>query len=388
MPELTIRVITEENEFAALATAWNSLLVNSYANNIFLTWECIFSWWQAYRTNKKLLVIAIEKNKELIGLAPLYITKARFFGIRKLKHIEFIGSTGASCEYLDFILLKGREQECTFAILDTICGLKEIKWDVINLLSIKEDSQNLAWIKKYYSEKMIPYSCYGLRESFYIPIPETMDEFYKTLSRDRKNKFKRSKAILEEKYTVSLQEVTQVNDLEQGYKAFIELHQKRWEQRGSEGSFAQENYKFLEFHNNIVKHFFKNGWLFIIFLKVNDVIVAGQYDFIYDNKLYCYQKGFDPAWEKYSIGSVLQLCVLEYAIKNKLKEFDYLRGNELYKSWWTKSTRKCYDIAAWNSNYGYHLVNLEKKIRRSLRLMLPKRFVLNLYNKIFVRKDD
>jgi hypothetical protein len=48
----------EWDDVQKLSRNWNSLLVNSSSDTIFLTWEWIESWWKNYGSNRPLFVLS------------------------------------------------------------------------------------------------------------------------------------------------------------------------------------------------------------------------------------------------------------------------------------------------------------------------------------------
>jgi len=384
---LLIRIINDQLNFHKLRDDWNSLLKNSNSDNIFLTWEWVYSWWETYSEKKELFIVIVEENGRLIGVAPLYFTKVAYFGIRTLRHIEFIGTTDTYPEYLDFILLKGREKELTYNILDRLYNSSNIRWDVLNLVSMRQDSENLNWCRNYLYEKNHNFSVYATRECPFIMLPTTMDEFFKDLNENTRYKFRKFTKNLMRDYTVSMNRITDKEELEKSFEVFVNLHQKRWKEKKGKGSFGKNRIKYTAFHKKIISYFFEMQWLYLVFLKVKEEIVSAQYNFLYCNKLYCYQVGFEPVWGKYNVATVLQLMVVEDAISRKLSEFDFLRGTEEYKFYWTKVTRKTLDIVLWRSKITYSITKVEKKLRGIIKFVLPKWFILKLYNRLFSRTE-
>ena len=49
---LTVRVVTDSEEFESLRELWNSLLAKSADNDAYLTWEWLFTWWVDYGAGK------------------------------------------------------------------------------------------------------------------------------------------------------------------------------------------------------------------------------------------------------------------------------------------------------------------------------------------------
>ncbi len=120
-------------------------------------------------------------------------------------------------------------------------------------------------------------------------------------------------------------------------KTVFDLHQKRWQARKQPGAFSDQ--RFRDFHLDVARPFAERGWLTLNFLTLNDEPVAAGYAFKYAQKLFCYLSGFDPQYSEYEVGNLRHICLIKYCIENGLKEYDFLRGGESYKSLWNTSTR-------------------------------------------------
>ncbi len=187
---LHIRIVTTDGAFEALEGIWNPLLVSSEANTIFLTWEWIHTWWQAYQGGKELCVLVAEEKDVVIGIAPLYRARVFSFGIRARRHLEFIGSTGTCSEYLDFIIKRGCEDDVLRAMLHHLGTMPDGSWDVLNLCAMKEEAGNLGRCKNFFSTNNLPFQTYESIVAPYIALPRTMDAYLDSLDGKRRYKFR------------------------------------------------------------------------------------------------------------------------------------------------------------------------------------------------------
>jgi CelD/BcsL family acetyltransferase involved in cellulose biosynthesis len=75
-------------------------------------------------------------------------------------------------------------------------------------------------------------------------------------------------------------------------------------------------------------------------LRLNDLPAAVLYCVRYSETLYFYQSGFDPDYNKYSIGLVALGLSIKNAIEEGAFEYDMLHGDEEYKFHWARSARR------------------------------------------------
>jgi CelD/BcsL family acetyltransferase involved in cellulose biosynthesis len=129
---------------------------------------------------------------------------------------------------------------------------------------------------------------------------------------------------------------------------------------------AFSNPKMKEFYRDIASQFLKNKWLYFTCLTVDNEPVSIEYGFIYNQKLYNATAARDIKYSEYSVGHLHHLFLIKDAIKRHLREFDFLRGDEPYKFYWTKSARRYIQVMIKKNGFGSGLSL--KLIRLSFRL--------------------
>jgi len=89
----------------------------------------------------------------------------------------------------------------------------------------------------------------------------------------------------------------------------------------------------------VATQFQQAGWLRLFYLSIDGATVAALYCFSFKNRGYYYIGGFDPAYSKMSVGTVLTGHALAAMAEEGCREFDFLRGAEAYKYRWGCSDR-------------------------------------------------
>src|SRR5215510_14908358 len=131
---MAIQVLRHIEEFSALRAEWNDLLSRSSADTIFLTWEWLFSWWQSYASPRDFLYIIVvrEDTGELVGIVPTYVHVKAWLPLRTVKILRFIGDGSGDSDYLDAILLQGREDHVLSSVWQWL-GEQRASWDLLQL---------------------------------------------------------------------------------------------------------------------------------------------------------------------------------------------------------------------------------------------------------------
>ena len=146
------------------------------------------------------------------------------------------------------------------------------------------------------------------------------------------------------------------DELQGFYSELVRLNKLRMRMIGQVSPF--ENLKFMNFHEIVLKELYGKGMAKLCFLKTGDKILAGIYLLLYNGKYHFYQSGFDPDWAWLSPGTLLFYYSVKDAHKKGAKEFDFLRGDEEYKTYWTQEQRRSIAVKVYNGKMASALLRV------------------------------
>ena len=102
---------------------------------------------------------------------------------------------------------------------------------------------------------------------------------------------------------------------------------------------AHEQY--ADFLDSVVLAFSEVGWPRLAILYIKGQPAAAQLWFVAHGKASIFRLAYDEAWRQYSTGSMLTSFLMEYVIDtDKVKEIDFLTGNDFYKQDWMSERRE------------------------------------------------
>lgn len=349
-----------------LRLLWNQVLTDSNVAYPFLTYEWVSSWWTSFYSHRRQPLILLAKNGDRAipyGIAPLMLTHGKLFKI-----IEFMG-TGIS-DYLDFIL-REKSEETIASFIKYLNDNKQL-WDLISLRDILSNSGNIKWLVKAAHNLGLNIRIERATSSPYLPISENWDQFLESKSSNFRYSLKRNEkraAVLQSKLRI-IPYSGVIN--EKILDDIVRVEKNSWKIK--KGAFKIQDNQQKDFFRNIIKKFSNAGWLHIWMAYLDEKPVAYQMNFDFNDKIWFYNGAYIHSVEKQNIGSLLT----QYAIKNaffaKKKEYDFLRGDEHYKSRWTSKKRVSYHLIIYKQTlrsifcYTY-LSKIYKNIKRLSRLI-------------------
>ncbi len=172
-------------------------------------------------------------------------------------------------------------------------------------------------------------------------LPPTWDEYLSRLSRTYRKRSRRFVRTFLESGVARLRTVSTGDELKQAMAILVELHQRRQESQGRAGCFASQ--AFTDFIWEASQRMLADQTLRLHWLEMEGTPVAAEYQLRCGNATYAYLGGINPDKEDCSPGQIMQVAVMKQVIEEGQQIFDFLRGDEDYKSHWGVEERACID---------------------------------------------
>lgn len=367
----TVTRIADLSTFSALREDWNGLLRVSDSDCLFLTWEWLYTWWKHLAGDRQLSILIVRAGGQLVGLAPFGLRRPSLWNHRLLPVLEFLGSGFVGSDYLDVIARKGCEKQVREALAHFLSRERA----VLDLTNLRRGNSfasvvasELAGRQWHVSEKatnVCPFiSVSGLSWEMYLA----------TLGSEHRYNFNRKWKRLNRDYRVDFEAVAAPGQCREAVDLTIHLHNLRWRERGRSDAFHTDG--LVGFHREFCALALEHGWLRLFVLRLNGAPAASLYGFRYGKTFYFYQSGFDPAYQKHSVGLVSMGLGIRSAIEEGVGEYDLLHGNEEYKSHWSRESRELARVESYPPGVLGSLcqtsVNVERASRRMARKVITR----------------
>lgn len=331
---LTIDTITDDAGFRALADDWRELLADSASDQPFLTYEWLHAWWMHLRSDRELHIVTVRDDGRLVALAPLALRPPRLARVQPYRLFEFLGSGEAGSDYLDFIIRRGHEQPA----LDALARHFTDNGRVLELSRVKPDSSCATVLGQRLDDSGWTMVDDPTDVCPYIELAgHDWDSYLATLSSAHRYNVRRRFRNLEKAFTVEFEECIDDVRRTECLAELVRLHHIRRDELG--GSDALHTDELVAFHEDFTRRAMERGWLRLFVLKLDGAPVAAVYGLMYDGIFHFYQSGFDPAFNKYSVGLVVLGHSIRRAIEDGAREYDLLHGDEGYKFRWASAQR-------------------------------------------------
>jgi CelD/BcsL family acetyltransferase involved in cellulose biosynthesis len=351
MMEMAILELQYKHEFNDFERVWSQLLPKSLDDHPFLTFEWLHSWMKNFGKGRELKFFTVENEGEISLAIPVMYSSRRILGLKHCK-IEFVAAPDS--DYQVFLLTSF--QEAARNVNQLIESIMQDTSDVDCAVfrDVPENSLTYKLLEKvningFEVSSSISSSCP------YIPLTNNYEQFFQSLGHNMRRNLKISERQALKDYNVEFLRYDEIGTVDKAMKILFELHQKSQMAKGNAGVFSDSTKR--SFHMDVANSFSKKGWLALFFLTFNGIPVSTVYAYEYNEKLYAYLCGFDPKYSNYRPGNLAFKNLIKYGIEKKLKELDFLRGDEEYKMRWGASVRNNFDFKIMNKGFKSKIYN-------------------------------
>ncbi|MFL6656103.1 MAG: GNAT family N-acetyltransferase [Sulfurifustis sp.] len=331
---LAVEKIDNAAGFAALQTEWNELLQASRADGLFLTWEWLYTWWKHLREDRQLEIVTVRRGARLVAIAPLALRPSRMRRLVPFPVLEFLGAGSVGSDYLDVLIHRDDEHAAVTRLAQCLAGHKRM----LELAQVGRDAR-VADLAAALARHGWPSFCRTTDLCPYIDLTgQSWESYLDSLGAAHRYNFRRRLRNLSKQFDVRFERADSEAERREAMRLLIALHRKRWRGRADADAFHEPG--LLAFHEELSAAALRRGWLRLYVLRLDGQPAAALYGFNYNRVFYFYQSGFDPDFNKYSVGLVIMGLAIKSAIEEGVALYDFLHGDEQYKFLWARQSRE------------------------------------------------
>ena len=301
--------------------SFSSLIELRDKHDTCLDWEPLFIspvwlkvWWSVFGDRHELYLASVKENDTVIGIAPLMIKN----GIASI-----IGSADV-CDYLDFIISPDKDDVFFDTLID---DLKKKGVNQLNLESLRPDSRILTGFTDVAIDRGCEVSLTPCDVTLEMDLPDNWDDYLMTLNSKQRHEVRRKLRRLEEAGEYQYRSISESTSITRSLDLFLKMFT---ESRDDKADFLTE--KRERFFRSMTESMADAGILKLGVLEIETIPAAMIMYFDYNNIIYLYNSGFEKEYISLSVGLISKVLCIKDSIQSGKKAFDFLRGNEVYKS--------------------------------------------------------
>jgi CelD/BcsL family acetyltransferase involved in cellulose biosynthesis len=285
-----------------------------------LGWDCLFilppwlrAWLDVFGRGLTPNVCVVRGGGQIVGIAPLAVEG---------QSVRIIGSRDV-CDYLDFIVVPGREAEFADALLKHLRteGFRGLDCGYVRSGSALERVLSY-WQQRCGVELSDGETC----ESYFMELPHSWQKYLTMLSSRHRHELRRKMRRLGEMGKIDFICRRDAGGIEGSMDIFIGLFRKN---RDDKAAFMTPEME--TFFRTLSSEMTVYDLTRIYLLFIDNMPVAANLCFEYGDTLYLYNNGYDRHYPGPGLGYLCKAMSIGDAIERRLGRFDFLRGSEPYK---------------------------------------------------------
>ena len=322
----TVYEIRKE-DFASLTNYLTDRRFNLQWPSVFVLPFWLQTWWEHFGEEYELFLFSVWTEGILVGIAPLK---------NKGSIASLLGSPDV-CDYLDFIIMPGKEKIYFQALLETLehSGIKRLELfsqrpEAVVFSSFFTDKQFKDWMGFFEEEN----------SSSEIYLSGSWESYLDGLHKKQRHEVRRKIRKLEnETQSFSYKYLAEKDEV----ISFIPLFMDLFLQNPEKQDFMIGEMD--KFFRHLIIAAAESGLVRFGLLEVEGRTVAAVLYFDYQDRIYLYNSGYDSEYHSLSVGLLAKIFCIRDSIERGKQIFDFLKGREIYKTRLGGKTVPIYHVA-------------------------------------------
>lgn len=359
---LRVRELHDWPAEASFNTAWQQLWERQSPVLPFTHPAWVRGWWQHLGARHRLVLVLVEQAGELLAVAPFYERRS----LGSLAQLGIVGY-GTTNDYNDWLVSPDplERDACLAAICQHLA--RRENWLSLSINGVRPDSCISAALPMARAAGLVVQP----RDGLPCPFTRVQGDWQSYLrARPRTLRYHLSSRLkrLAKLGPVSFRQAT-ANTARTMLDEAVRLHRLRWARTPNNAIFS-DGTNGPRFYRDVIPTLISQGVADITTLCVGDQAVASVVGFQAGGRYDYYIPAYDPFFNVYVPGKLIVAHLMERAFREHLEVFDFMLGDESYKSEWATEQMHVVNLTLapdrWQSRA---LLGAERLARRVDRLV-------------------
>ena len=300
-------------DLEGLRDQWRALLDGGRAAKVFQhpVWQQ--TWLEEFGGDRQPLLLSVRDGARLLAVAPL---------LREGTRLSLIGDHNI-CDYMDFVMAQGQEEEALSALLDALQGED---WTELELRGLAAGSPTLVLLPSLAGARGLEVRVEREAVCPQLDLPSTWEDYLARLGKKNRHELKRKiRRLYNTAVSVRLFALRTPAEVGEGMDTFLQLMTLK----SDKAQFMTPQME--RFFRRAAVALAEEGLVALYMLEMDGRRVASALCFEDENEVLLYNSGYDPELSYLSVGLISKALLLRSAIEGGRRHLDFLRGNEPYK---------------------------------------------------------
>ena len=328
--KLHCRLETSFDKLETFRDTWDDA-TSRLGGSIYLSYDWARLWWEFYGDGKALRIFIFSVGDQIVGILPIYVEVIRF-GPISLKIARLIGSNIppkvfnppvdpalADDVFQQVLLQLFREDGCdalSFGPVSELhCSAEALSRTALLALGLVAQGSDLS---------------NGVHSVWHLP--ETMGEYFQSLSRNERKNRKADLKKLRTEHVGRVEVVCEPGQVEAEFENFLQQHAAQWAAEGRTGHFGAWP-RAAEFNRALVKAHGRLRRVRFVRILAGEKTITNLYAFAFGGCYYCElpARSIDTQWDRFSLGPIGIVATIDAAIGERMTRMEGGLGHYDYK---------------------------------------------------------
>jgi CelD/BcsL family acetyltransferase involved in cellulose biosynthesis len=320
-------------EVLADQAPWERLRAAAPTEALFLTPDWLETWWRHLGPGGEPSILTVQGGGDLLAIAPLMRVTPLMAGPVVLRPL------GANvADYLDLLLPaeRGARERCLAAVLDGLLGRPG--WHVLDLLNLPAESPTVDDLRRLAGRRGLPIRLLPGYRRPAISLDGSWDAYLHGRPAKFRYNLRSRLRRLSTLGEVAFRTVTDPDGVTRALPDLTHIHARRWAGQRTSTIFSSTPAG-RAFYAEASRRYARRGLLECSLLELDGRPIAGCLSFVERDTFYYYVPAWEPEFAAYAPSTMLLAHLVERAFARGLRRFDFMLGEEEYKSAWATETR-------------------------------------------------
>jgi CelD/BcsL family acetyltransferase involved in cellulose biosynthesis len=349
---MKVEVIHSRQGLMAVRNEWHRLWQELGQPSPYTSWTWVEAWVEANRLERRLFILlARDDAGTLLGVAPLQRVPLTVPGLGVL---TFIGQETSLSP--DFIVQAGHEREFCEAVLKYVSGKTNLTGVVLKMAEPLGGAAPL--LDRSFAASFGDASIEQYSERPIVRLKDDYEDFLQTLSAKTRQEMRTARRKLMEGRTLEFRHDGGEEDFHHRIADLLTMNDRRWGQSSGRGVYES---LYLRLHGA--------GMLKVFSLYVDGRPAAGLSVLLTDDWVFAEVAGFNYEVDARHLGKCFYGLIMEWAILNGYRFFDFSSGSEEYKLRFKPHIFSKYRVIITCSALGAFFLRKSQSLGRRVRWM-------------------
>ena len=327
--QLNCRLETSFARLEAFRDTWDHA-TSRLGGSIYLSYDWSRLWWEFYGAGKALRIFVLSSADEIVAILPLFI-EVIGFGPFRLKIARLVGSNIPPKVFDPPVAPACADAVFEHVLRQLFCeeGCDALSFGPVSKLHSSVEALLRASRRAPGLVAQVSRTSGNVHSVWHLP--ETIDAYFQSLSRNERKNRKADLKKLQAEYGGRVEVVHAPVQLEAEFEAFRQQHAAQWVPEGKSGHFGAWP-RAAEFNRALVQAHGRLGRVRFVRILASGKTIANLYAYVFGGCYYCElpARSLDPQWDRFSLGPAGIVATISAAIgdgmtrmEGGLSHYDY-----------------------------------------------------------------